>query len=105
MNAKDRQRIRTEILQLMTPPVAFRIKKMELSFHGLYLIAGSCLLFTGIQIGTLSTEQRLVSYHEPEHSLTLPVSEPVYYINGRPVPTGRQFPELPEIELVYSEKS
>lgn len=105
MNAKDRQRIRKEILQLMTPPVSFRMKKPEILFHVFYMFTGLCLLFTGIQIGELSTEQRFMSYEEPENSLIQPVSQPVYYINGKPVPVtvDWRIPELPEIEIVYVE--
>ncbi len=108
MNTQDRQRIRKEILQLMTPPVSFRMKKPETLFHVFYLLTGFCLFFTGIQVGMLSTEQNLMTYEQPESLLNSPVSQPVYYINDTAIPSGtsgRKYPELPEIELIYVENS
>ena len=103
MNMQDRQRIRTEILKLMTPPVSFRIKNIKLSFHTLYLVTGFCLLFTGIQIGALSTELRLTSYEQQENSLIRPVGQPIYSIDGKAIPSRRNYPELPDIKLIYME--
>ncbi len=94
MNTQDKQRIRMEILKLMSPPVSFRIKNIKLSCHTLYLITGFCLLFTGIQIGALSTEQRLTSNDQP-------VNQSGYFIKGTAITTERMYPELPDIKIIY----
>lgn len=103
MNAKDYNRIRNEILQLMTPPERFRMKKPPLSLLVLYLITGFILMFTGIQIGQLKAGDNALTASHPETLHMVPELQPVSYQIGSGALPENRFPELPDIEVVLRE--